>query len=102
MHFVGHVKKTGSWPGIIEIGKSERDYFVGRLGFKGNAIPATYEAICGLYDIGTSDDAKPAQVEPVEVEDVQVEPVELEPVESVVETPEKPKRRKVKRKDDGE
>lgn len=66
----------------IEIKPSEVVFGGSRVGFAGQTIPATYEAVCGLYDVKTLAERKPPVAE--------------------METPETPRRKVLTRKDDGE
>lgn len=88
--FTGRFYAEGNDRGIM-IKPSEVVFGGGRAGFIGQTIPATYEAVCGLYDVDklvVAPKVEEAPVTEVPTEDVQVE--------------ETPKRRVMKRKDDGE
>ena len=95
------VNKDGKY--VISFKNNEFVFGGGRLNTKDLPdIPNTYEAICEVYEkankvLGKSPQAKTVQATTVEAEDV-----ELTPTLDEVETPETPKRRKIKRKDDGE
>ena len=82
--FTGHLTCEGD-ERMISIKQTKAQFGGGRPEFYGRTFPATYEAICDLYNM------KPMDEIPT------VETVE-EPTEQIEETP----RRKLKRKDDGE
>lgn len=89
----------------IRIESSEVHFGGSRVGFVGQTIPATYEAICGLYDMKKQLNAPkvvetPNVVEtPVVTTFASIDGITIEPE---LETPEKPRRKPLKRKDDGE
>ena len=74
----------------IDIKQSEFQFGGGRTEFMGKKVPATYESICGLYNIN-----------PMEVHEAPKEQVTVaeKPTETVEEAP---KRKLLKREDDGE
>lgn len=80
----------------INIKQSEFQFGGGRTEFMGKIVPATYDDVCAMYNINPMNVAKaPTQpaVDLLPSEDIQLEEVQTE---------EKPKRRVLKRKDDGE
>lgn len=83
MDFTGRFVAEGD-KRTINIKPSEYQFGGGRAEFVGKVIPATYEAVCELYDINPMTMPETATVTPIDVE-----------------TPETP-RRTLKRKDDGE
>lgn len=96
--FVGYIHKAESdgEERIIEIDTGEENGSFTRINaFKQKVIPATYDAICQLYELKPEEMARVAPTVEPTVETA------TEPLTDT-ETPETPKRRKLKRKDDGE
>ena len=92
--FTGHLTCEGDVR-TISIKQTKAQFGGGRPEFYGKTFPATYEAICDLYNMKPMEEvvSEPvAEIPAVETVEVQTEQVEEEV----------PKRRKLKRKDDGE